>query len=768
MDMGDDVKFTLDIKSNLFRDVTKITSNNTYTINLPKTVHNMSAIDWAAKPKSGSRYPYAFHKAQYFRNGLEIIKNGRATLMSIEDNIEISIYWGLFPAFTALSENGLKLNELETEEHVLFNKFNQPNTKEEAMSKGVFYAYYNPYQIVSTEDGYGVTFTRNHPDTNFAQVFKAGKIKTGSKVGAYIGGLVKGDSDWHCMIVPFYPTMTANVDCYGTGDYRGYAVLDKNKMVIKIAPDMKGVAKRSYSIVASAKAAFLVVNIKNEAASGEDGQLNAQVNFRGAEKMRELHDTWNNWEDYSGDDFNNPDVSPPFYLQPCVTVPWILNLVKQQAKVDFDFGNDVSAFVVPIINNKADDKTIVGELSASILPATEYGSLSFDLKNTLTSVNEGTKSNASQFSVKTDCTLTFDIQLRETRYAPNFNSWIDNPDFVKMKVVSLHDSDASEDSYTETYEFGNGHTADGSMNFFLYWGVDRIDGKLYDLVAGSKKIDLKAGDIVSFEIANLFTSYKPNVYGGTIKATIEIGDEVPFGGYFPIGINLPDMSVLDFVKFLSLATGKFPRQLSDDGKISFVSYDIIWNNRSKATDWTRKLIPKDGGNTPRKAEFAQSDFKQHNYYKWKEDEQTHTENDADLIVDNGTLDYEQDVWTLPFAASDGNRIPIRTYDGIGAKDGGQYNGCKDRIMTLRDIEVASLEFGIDLQDVFATKYARLAKTLSSAHIVTEWLNLSDLDILNFDETVPVYFAQYGAYFAVTELKTTSNGYTEATMLQLEF
>ena len=101
------------------------------------------------------------------------------------------------------------------------------------------------------------------------------------------------------------------------------------------------------------------------------------------------------------------------------------------------------------------------------------------------------------------------------------------------------------------------------------------------------------------------------------------------------------------------------------------------------------------------------------------------------------------------------------------KNGGEYKGCKDRIMTLRDDkEQAALRFDIDLQNIFDTKYKQLAASIAKAHVITERLNLSDLDILDFDETKPVYLAQYGAYFAVLEIKTTNSGYCEVTMIEL--
>ena len=66
MDLPENTDVVLDIKSNLFRDVTKMTSNYTYTIQLPRTVHNLSVLQQADRPKSGSRYPYIFRLRSCF------------------------------------------------------------------------------------------------------------------------------------------------------------------------------------------------------------------------------------------------------------------------------------------------------------------------------------------------------------------------------------------------------------------------------------------------------------------------------------------------------------------------------------------------------------------------------------------------------------------------------------------------------------------------------------------------------------------------------
>lgn len=238
MDLSEDTNITLDIKSNLFRDISKMETNNTYTIELPKTTHNMASVDWAAKPKTGSKYPYVFHKARYFRNGVEVIKDGRASLLSVEDNIEIAIYWGLFPAFSSLQESDMKLSDLQTTKYLRFERKNSPAEYDKALEDGVFYADYDQTQVKpSSEDwsGYDITEGKNKEST---YTLTEGKIKTGTAAGAHVSGSIEEDSACRCCIVPFVAGETASInEIISSGDYRTYAIIDKNMNVVSLADD---------------------------------------------------------------------------------------------------------------------------------------------------------------------------------------------------------------------------------------------------------------------------------------------------------------------------------------------------------------------------------------------------------------------------------------------------------------------------------------------------------------------------------------------------
>lgn len=113
VDLGDDVNITLNYKSNMLTDLSKIAGNYSYTIKLPKTMRNLRIIGNSDIPAAVTSFPRAKHDCRYFRNGVEIIPNGKAVLMAVADSIEIVITWGNTSAFFKLVEDGKNLNEFE-------------------------------------------------------------------------------------------------------------------------------------------------------------------------------------------------------------------------------------------------------------------------------------------------------------------------------------------------------------------------------------------------------------------------------------------------------------------------------------------------------------------------------------------------------------------------------------------------------------------------------------------------------------------------------
>ena len=132
VDIDDNTNITLNYKSNIFTDVSKIVSNNTYSIKLPLTVRNCVVIDNAHIPSYMTRYPRINHKGRYLRNGVEIVSDANVTLMEITDTIDIAMAWGNVSAFADIVNDDKKLQDLsygdvEGEDFVTWRREDAPS-----------------------------------------------------------------------------------------------------------------------------------------------------------------------------------------------------------------------------------------------------------------------------------------------------------------------------------------------------------------------------------------------------------------------------------------------------------------------------------------------------------------------------------------------------------------------------------------------------------------------------------------------------------------
>lgn len=931
MDMSEDSAITLDIKSNLFRDITKMTANTTYTINLPKTAHNMAVLEFAGKPSTSSKYPYIFHTARYFRNGLEIIHSGRASVLSVKETIEISIYWGLFQALATLQSSDLKLNELNCTKYLRFTKNNSYDTYEKAIADGVFYGRYET-AVAKTSSDEWMGFDQNvggNSDTTYSLV--EGKIRTGTEIGKYVSGEVLTDETYQCAIIPFEAGMRATISkVLGKGQFRTWAILDTNKNVISLADDAGKTEKETSPVLQApdpmlgmfVSAGACIANLEtsvametisirvraekagsveygaldtktgettpwgtHEVATGEteinvvkskpsgllvyikpsvdkmismsistavaayylsDGKL-SQVQAGGAYSVKYTSESmpidvdlqapatavWlivNAIKAYStgttilvkskSETESNARASTDMFdrsgsfggggsfgsswsngtIQPSVTVPYILDLITAQTGVAFGWSKQakeiIKGLAVPLITRKADAQTVVGSLEGTFFQTESLGILDFQ-PTSLSEVFDGLEigHRYSQLNVKIACKMIFDVQMNwswnASKVTPSgHKSWSFGegstewqafysypPNYIEMKVKHRN----NDGTWTETPYIAG--LQQDYAKYVTNYESDMVNGRFIRLLAGRGEIDLEEGDIATFEMKHPKNQALIGLkcYNGRLSASIKQSDDVPYGGNFPIGKNLPDIKVTDFLKCICILTSTFPSQRFIGGTLTFADIVNLWEAKAQAVDWTKKLIPSEASNHPRQTDFSLEDYCQHNIYKWKEDDTVYQQHDADMTIDNKTLEYTQDVCTLPFAATDGNRIPIYEWEERTSYFGNsenhttytsqvatKYKACKDRIVNLtkNDAGYAELAFNIDLQDIFDNKLEKLRKTVANPHHIVERFNLSDLEILNFDETKPLYLAQYGAYFAVLEIKTTSSGYCEVTMIEL--
>lgn len=108
VDIAPKTKITLNFNSNIFGDISKITASNSFTINLPKSPNN-SRIFGAPM---NSNAPYRKWNAQLFVNGVAVVDAAYLVILSVGENYEVALYWGVVTELLALKESDKTLRDI--------------------------------------------------------------------------------------------------------------------------------------------------------------------------------------------------------------------------------------------------------------------------------------------------------------------------------------------------------------------------------------------------------------------------------------------------------------------------------------------------------------------------------------------------------------------------------------------------------------------------------------------------------------------------------
>lgn len=261
---------------------------------------------------------------------------------------------------------------------------------------------------------------------------------------------------------------------------------------------------------------------------------------------------------------------------------------------------------------------------------------------------------------------------------------------------------------------------------------------------------------------------------GIIKSYIKIFSEdvqsVSYNQYYPIGINLPNISVVDFINQICWLFGLFAIKI--DTGVFFMPVSKIIDNKKKAVDWSKKLVPT--GWTAKETSYTFGDFAQKNYFRYEENENAKSA-DGYMVVQNKTLDHEKDLVKLPYTAG-GDNGDMRAVPYFKWSDDGtivELVDCGDRIMQLvisfdsQGKEDARLDFS-DLK--FQNRVSRFGLSfyqdiIKSPFVIKDTFRLTEIDLKNIDYTIPVYIERYAAFFAIISIKSQGD-YSECELLKL--
>lgn len=449
--------------------------------------------------------------------------------------------------------------------------------------------------------------------------------------------------------------------------------------------------------------------------------------------------------------FNSGDSN--VWYHPAITVKWILEKIQEESGVTFNFPSDKKTFIdkmiVPLLTRNDSQK--INDAFPSSLQMVGYviveSTFSY-LK--LNYIGDSTQQYASVGGPYGDRLYTkYPITLKvkgTIEMLVQYNSGMDvNNQYLNLRV-SQSDSSGNISSVS-TIERKNYAAYIEAPNVRLLFNFD-------DLVS------IESDEFMHFTIKAIATGASSSV----LSLTVYDRNEISFGEKFPLVPNLPDIKQIDFIKAVASMVGLFALPDGENG-IKFIPFDNLSANKSKAVDWTNRVIMAYNSVTPRNLQYTLDNIAQNNWFRYKEDDNVMGNYDGNIQVDDATIEYERDAITLPFSAcstkGDVAYIPLYSYNEEGELE---YNKTNPRILLLDGTK--GIFKGLEWTTLIANNYQTYKGLINNAKVVTEYIRLNSIELRDLEMDIPVYLAQYGCYLAIIEIKTKENDICECKLLKM--
>ena len=449
--------------------------------------------------------------------------------------------------------------------------------------------------------------------------------------------------------------------------------------------------------------------------------------------------------------FNSGDSN--VWYHPVITVKWILEKIQEESGVTFNFPSDKKTFIdkmiVPLLTRNDSQK--INDAFPSSLQMVGYviveSTFSY-LK--LNYIGDSTQQYASVGGPYGDRLYTkYPITLKvkgTIEMLVQYQVGMDvNNQYLNLRV-SQSDSSGNITSVS-TIERKNYAAYIEAPNVRLLFSFD-------DLVS------IESDEFMHFTIRAIATGASSSI----LSLTVYDRNEISFGEKFPLVPNLPDIKQIDFIKAVASMVGLFALPDGENG-IKFIPFDNLSANKSKAVDWTDRVIMAYKSVTPRSLKYTLDNIAQNNWFRYKEDDNVMGNYDGNIQVDDATIEYERDAITLPFSACSTKGgvayIPLYSYNDNGEL---QYNKVNPRILLLDGTK--GIFKGLEWTTLIANNYQTYKGLINNAKVVTEYIRLNSIELRDLEMDIPVYLAQYGCYLAIIEIKTKENDICECKLLKL--
>lgn len=466
------------------------------------------------------------------------------------------------------------------------------------------------------------------------------------------------------------------------------------------------------------------------------------------------------------DTYNYTEEQPASaLLHPSVRMNWILSLMESQYGVHIEWGDamdDIDRMIVPLVKKIPNDTTYNYGFTASTSEPNGGNKIRFSITHASPIISQSVPEVLT-------CATAFTGLAKYSLVL-----YINEADLVPVSRPIMR----AKYGYSIGLLVGSTwHWCPIMPEGYTFLADKITGGRLTLYVSGYLNIEMAVDDVLMLAIGTTRNGiFDPNtagdihVQGGPLFIAEIIGkeNEVQPDQMFPVEGNLPDIKPIDLVKFLAAVTGVFPVQASTTDTLVMCPVASVFD-WSRIVDWSGRLLSPTARPVAANKAYAVDGWAQRNWWKWKDDDTVLGNYDGSIDVDDETLENDRDVVTFPFAATDGNNVPLYTKE---VKQGGvvetKYKAVQPRVLNL--IEGSSGEavgmFDMDMKRILSDYYGDLAATMQQPSVITETIHITDVELSQVDETRPIYIKQHGAFFALLELNVKGNHTAEAKLLKL--
>lgn len=463
-------------------------------------------------------------------------------------------------------------------------------------------------------------------------------------------------------------------------------------------------------------------------------------------------------------------------FHPSATAWWILDKITKQAGFTFEmpskYASALRAIAIPCLSKKASPESWTAErtcTSAYCTTIREYLGMDVNTGGALMAYAVG------YINVKSS-TQTLPVYIGNNVAYGYYANWKWSDDGIRWPVGTdyrtVYMAEFSTLSLNEMEIYIDALSVNLASSTSIVMYVKKGDAaytefKTWKIQAGRTIRELI--DCSDFD-KYYFILKDPKQESAAYEINIEITphtEEMTYPSAFRIGLNLPEISQIDFIKAICGMLGIFAvPDPANVNNLKFVSLDTLQENKVQACDWSDKLA-RSNDDEPKTTEYKINDYCRNNHFKYKEDDTVSTNADGNLKIDSEVLDAEKTVITLPFAPSDGSKI--RHYELSDDGTAVDTVQVKDRIMRLISdgSGLAMLTFDdLDFTTLLSKYYSTLSRLLNSAITITEQIMLDEYDLKSLDYSVPFYLRQYGKFYGIVSIQSTANKACEVKAAQL--